>query len=345
MTGAIYINTKVVKMKKSGIVLYFVFIVAVCFLLIFLAKKRYVDFDKNYTFGNNTKDLTVTELPAKPLTGFQSTFACIPKDMEISNETVDSETFAAVMINNTDREVVIAHNAFKRSYPASITKLMTFILVNEKLAEGKLSLDSVVTIQSTPTFGNHTGVMKSPLVKGCSISVRNLLFGLMLRSYNDYAVILAETFGGSEAEFVNMMNEKAKELGCTSCHFVNPHGIHEPEHYVSAYDLYLIINEANKYELLHEIDSYDTYIYNYSDVSGLAATDEIEPTNRLTNGDFSISGNAKIEVWKTGTTDKAKYCINMITTIGDKEYTIVILGCNTSDELYSLAIKMLNYAK
>ena len=102
--------------------------------------------------------------------------------------------------------------------------------------------------------------------------------------------------------------------------------------------------EAKKYELLRSIDQYDKYIYNYADISGLAATDEIEPTNRLINGDYHLSGNVKIDVWKTGTTDRAKYCINMVTDIGNDEYTIVILGCDTSDKLYDLAIKMLNYA-
>ena len=331
-------------MKKIGILLYFVFLFAISFLVLIVAKKKYIEYDKYYSFSSNTGDVDFSALPAKELGGFQSQYAVIPAGTEKSTELVDDETFAAIMINNTTREVIVAHNAFKRSYPASITKLMTFILVNEKLEEGNLTLESQVTIQRTPTFGNHTGVMKSPLVKGCSISVRNLLFGLMMRSYNDYAVILAETFGGSEAEFVNMMNQKAKDLGCTSCHFVNPHGIHEDDHYVSAYDLYLIINEAKKYELLRSIDQYDKYIYNYADISGLAATDEIEPTNRLINGDYHLSGNVKIDVWKTGTTDRAKYCINMVTDIGNDEYTIVILGCDTSDKLYDLAIKMLNYA-
>ncbi len=331
-------------MKKSGIVLYFLFIFAFIFILFVHTKKRYVDYNKDYSFSSNTSEVSVTELPSKKLGGFQSVFATLPADSEINTELVKDSTYAALMIDNSTKEVILAHNVFKRSYPASTTKIMTFILVNEMLADGKLSLESTVTIQKTPTFGNHTGVMKSPLTKGCSITVRNLLFGLMLRSYNDYAVILAETFGGSEAEFVNMMNEKAKDLGCTSCHFVNPHGIHEDDHYVSAYDMYILINEASKYELFHEIDTYKTYIYNYADVLGLAATDEIEPTNRLINGDYQLSGNVKVDVWKTGTTDKAKYCINMIVNIGEKDYTIVILGCNTSDELYDLAIKLFNYA-
>ena len=101
----------------------------------------------------------------------------------------------------------------------------------------------------------------SQLKAGCTITVRNLIYGLLMRSYNDYAMILAEYVSGDVSTFCERMNNKAFQIGATGSHFVNPHGLHEDDHYITAYDMYLILQEAEKYDIIREVDTYNSFTY------------------------------------------------------------------------------------
>ena len=130
------------------------------------------------------------------------------------------------------------------------------------------------------------------------------------------------------------MNEKAYQIGATNCHFVNTHGLHDNDHYITAYDMYLIINEASKHQLITEIDSHNTYPFFFKNAKGEQEISDIYPTNGFLNGWRNIPEGVSIHEWKTGTTGMAGYCLAMNLTIKEKEYTIVVTDKVSSSDLY-----------
>ncbi len=142
-----------------------------------------------------------------------------------------------LVVDRSTLEVLYAQDAGKPWHPASLTKLMTAYVVFEELAKGTATLDMPVTI-SRNAFNQAPS--KSGLKVDSSVSLRDALYILIVKSANDIAVAIAETVGGSEAEFVSMMNSAAQRMGLTATHFVNPHGLHSPAQVTSARDLAII---------------------------------------------------------------------------------------------------------
>lgn len=152
---------------------------------------------------------------------------------------------SAIVVDSVTGKVLYTKDCHTKRPPASTTKIMTAILA---LEHG--NLDDKVCASAyacqTPNSSLH-------LKPGEVLTLHNLLYGLLLRSGNDAAVCTAEHIAGTEAKFVQMMNERAKELGAKDTHFVNPHGLYKPTHYSTAYDLALIAQEAIRYPLFNEI--------------------------------------------------------------------------------------------
>lgn len=269
--------------------------------------------------------------------------AVVGKDEEIRAEEFTGNTYAAIMVNNTTGECIVAHNVHKRIYPASMTKLMTGMVVCDAIAEGKIALDDVVTVPRSITFRDSDAV-SSYLSPGDKITVRNMLYALMLSSYNDYALILAETIAGSEEAFADLMNEKARSIGATCTHFVNPHGLDELDHYTTAYDMYLIVNAAASYDILRDVDTYRTYSYTWTDSAGDVWEDTAEPTNRYLNGLAELPSNIVIGTWKTGTTGGAGHCLTMEVRINGRSYTMLVADSISHDDLYHCFSILFNYA-
>lgn len=251
-----------------------------------------------------------------------------------------------MLLDNTTREPVIAHNAHKKIYPASMTKIMTGLLVIESIEKGEISLDDMVTLNRKVTFDDWDA-MASDLVGGCRINVKNLLYGLMITSYNDCGVILAELIAGSESAFCDMMNEKAQEIGATNTHFENCHGLHSDDHYTTAYDLYLILDEFSKHDLAYMIDSLSTYDFTYTDADGNEQVVTIEPTNEYLTGEVNLPDGYSIGSWKTGTTEEALNCLIMELKNDSTghEYVAIIAGADGKEALYSGMTEMINTAK
>jgi D-alanyl-D-alanine carboxypeptidase (penicillin-binding protein 5/6) len=187
--------------------------------------------------------------------------------------------------------VLYAKNAHKPLPPASITKVMTAILVLERC-----DLDAVVKASKRAV---NTQASSMHLRVGEEVKVRDLLYALMLRSANDAAVALAEHAAGSVEAFAQLMNEKAKSLGATRTHFVNPHGLHDPRHVSTAYDLALITRYAMQNETFRAIVKTPYYIVERS----------------LNQDDLWMVNKAKFlqeypyaEGVKTGYTNQAGYC-------------------------------------
>ncbi|MBP3233296.1 MAG: D-alanyl-D-alanine carboxypeptidase [Eubacterium sp.] len=325
-------------------VIYYIFLIVLAAFSIWFVINKNSGFSRAYSEDIvNELNISSENFPGPSEMGFQSRYA-IATDEEINAGQFKNDCYAALLIDNENKEVLVSHNALRRIYPASTTKLMTGLVVCDALNAGEISLEDKVTLEhDTPIY--EEGAVVSDLRAGFTISVRNLLYGLMMRSYNDYAVILAELISGSEEAFCDRMNQKAMELGATNCHFVNSHGLHDDDHYITAYDMYLIINEAKKYDILKEIDSYDTFTYSYIDDYENVREDDISSTNQFISGSVKLPSNIKIHEWKTGTTDLAGNILTMNVEIEGKSYSLFVADGVSQDDLYNKIGIMFNLTK
>ena len=150
---------------------------------------------------------------------------------------------AAIVVYGDTGEVLYDFNARQRMYPASITKIMTSLVVLDAVKNGELTLDTPVTASAQAVnlpLGSSTADIKA----GETLTIEQLLYCDLLPSGNDACNILAEALAGTTAEFAARMNAKAQELGMKDTNFTNPHGLHDPEHYTTAYDIYLMARAA-----------------------------------------------------------------------------------------------------
>lgn len=269
--------------------------------------------------------------------------AVLKNDEDIHSDLFP-ECYFVLLVNNDTGEIYAAKNAHKRMYPASLTKLMTATVVCEEMDRLGREFDEVVTVTNRYDLSAEGGGV-SPLAPGSKITVRNLLAGLLIQSNNYYGLILADYISGSEATFVELMNKKASEIGATNTHFANPHGLDDVNHYSSGYDIYLILKEASKYDIINELDSYTEYDYTYENYSGYDVSVSITPTNWFLQDNLSLPANYIIKNWKTGTTDGAGSCLAMLienTSLEENNsYIVIASSSETKQELYDAIIKLL----
>lgn len=169
---------------------------------------------------------------------------------------------------------------------------------------------------------------------------------LMLHSANDAAMLIAEGVGGSVENFVQMMNDEARELGATNTNFVNPHGLSDENHYTTVYDLYLIFNEAIKYEAFKEIIGLNAYTTKYQTAGGGEKEVSYTTTNWFLNGNSQLPDGVTVIGGKTGTTNAAKSCLILLCkdTSGNP-YIAVMLGSESRDVLYEEMTELLSQIK
>ena len=165
----------------------------------------------------------------------------------------------AVLMDANYGEILYEKAAREKAYPASITKVMTALLVSEAIDRGELSQDQMITVSSTSQFDLSADGSTANLKPGEVISVKDLMYCLLLPSANEAANILAEAVCGDVASFIELMNQRARELGCTGTHFANTHGLHDDDHYTTAYDICLFTREALKHDLIREVVGTSVY--------------------------------------------------------------------------------------
>lgn len=244
-----------------------------------------------------------------------------------SEPTVNAPS--CILINLNTGNILYSKNADDIYYPASTTKVMTAILAIENC-----KLTDKATVSHNAIFSVPYGYTNSALVEGEVISVRDLLYVLMIPSANDAAFVLAEHIGGSVDNFSNMMNQKAKDIGCKNTHFVNPNGIHNENHYSTAYDLALIGEYAMKNDTFRKIVSTTKYT--------LPTTNKYDQEDRFfvtTNELIKTSSKYYYEYatgCKTGYTDAAKNCIIATAKKDDVELLAVVLCDSKSEDGTSL---------
>lgn len=248
---------------------------------------------------------------------------------------------AGLLINQTKNEVVSAVNPHKKIYPASMTKILTAIVVMDAIEAGRIGMDDTVVIGKKIEF-NEDNVTILGLEPGDYITVKELMHGLLISSFNDCAVALARYVAGSVSSFVELMNAKAAQLGATNSHFVNPHGLHDNNHYTTPYDLYLIFKEFLSRDELIKIDSNSKYILTYYREDEKVQL-ELTATNGFLSNSFEMPSGYHITGWKTGTTERAGSCI-ILEFVNDEtkeEYICLVSNAKNHEALYQNVEDML----
>lgn len=263
------------------------------------------------------------------LDSFASDFAVLSRD-EVFDYYIENAG-AGLLIDINNSECLYAQNAFDIKYPASITKILTALVTVENA-----ELNEMIVCSSNVSNLGVSDAVALGLKYGDSFTVDQALRLMLLSSYNDVAVAIAEHVGGSVEHFCEMMNDKAKSLGATSTHFTNPHGLPDDEHYTSAYDLYLIFNEAIKNPVILEIIQFKEYKTTYKDINGNEKQASSFNTNAFFKGDYELPENIAIVGGKTGTTDEAGRCLMLLVRDNyANPYIAIILAENTRDNLYN----------
>ena len=237
----------------------------------------------------------------------------------------DINSRAAVVIDRNSNTIIYGKNEMIRKKMASTTKIMTATIVIEN---GNLNDVVEISKKSAGTGGSRLG-----LKTGDKITVRDLLYGLMLCSGNDAAVALSEHIGGSVEDFAKLMNNKAKQLNLQNTNFETPHGLDKENHYTTAYELALLSNYALKNETFAKIVGTKTYTVT---INGYSKT--ITNTNELLgnlNGVYGI---------KTGFTNGANRCLVTACKRENLDIICVVLGADTKNFRTQDSIKLIEYA-
>lgn len=241
-----------------------------------------------------------------------------------------SDIGSAALFDTKNLETLYAYNVNEQLHPASLTKVMT-ALVAMKYG----SMDQRLTASQNVII-TESGAQLCGLKPGDQMTLDQALHILLLYSANDVAVLIAEGVAGSVDEFVALMNEEAMDIGATNCHFTNPNGLTEEGHYVTTYDLYLIFQEALKYDLFNEIIQMTSYNTVYKDSSGNEKSIEMETTNLFLKGVYEMPDNVTVIGGKTGTTNAAGHCLILLSRSSNgTPYISVIMKDTSKDELYT----------
>ncbi len=205
---------------------------------------------------------------------------------------------SAVLIDVDTGTVIFDKNKDAKLPPASITKIMTMLLIMEALDQGKIKMDEKVR---TSEYAASMGGSQIFLEPGEEMTVQDMLKGIAMASGNDASVAMAEKIGGSEEAFVQMMNARAKELGMNNTHFVNPNGLPADNHYSSAYDIALMSQELLKHEEITQFTGqYQDYLRK-----------ETPKPFWLVNTNKLVRFYSGADGLKTGYTSEAKFCLSL----------------------------------
>lgn len=231
---------------------------------------------------------------------------------------------AALLVDQETGTVLYKKNEHVELYPASLTKIMTALLTLEAVEQGKLRLDQELTASASALSGLASDGSSAGIQAGEIMSVENYLKCMLVVSANEACDVLAEAVSGSVSAFVDDMNAKVEALGCENTHFVNPNGLHDSQHYTSAWDLYLITMEALKYPEFMAICDMG--------VAEIPATN-LSETRRLRTTNYLLSNWRAVGYLysdahgiKTGSTTEAGHCLVSSAKRGSRSLVSVVLG-------------------
>lgn len=248
---------------------------------------------------------------------------------------------AAFFLDATNNKAIYSKNPYQRLYPASLTKLMTALLV---LRRGEIS-DNVM-ISYNASHITVPGAKVCGFNEGDLISLDALLHSLLIYSGNDAAIAIAEHISGSEEAFVKLMNTEAKKLGASHTNFVNSHGLHDDDHYSTAYDMYLIFNELISHDAFINIIEQISYKATYKDKDNNIIEKNFNTTNLYLREEREVPEDITIIGGKTGLTSRAGNCLILLSKDEDNiQYISLILKSSSIDQLYSDMFNMISMIK
>lgn len=260
--------------------------------------------------------------------GFAADLCVVTDESAYDPGFITSEAGALFDVNN--RQTLYSKDAFETMYPASITKVMTALIA---IKYG--NLEDTVTVTEDAVI-DEPGATLCGIKPGDKLTLEQLLYGLMLPSGNDAAAAIAVHMDGSIEAFADQMNEEARKLGAVDSHFVNPHGLHSENHYTTAYDLYLIFNEAFKYPVFREIIESKSYTANYTSAAGDSVSKTWKCSNQFITGERDTPQGVTVLGGKTGTTKAAGYCLIIASKddATDGNFISVVLKSDSRPHLY-----------
>lgn len=260
---------------------------------------------------------------------FASDLCVTSSEVSLSGFEPESELHAAGLFDIEDQSVVCGYQLFDRLYPASTTKIMTAYIA---LKYG--NMEDVVTVSANATdFADDE--VTSGLETGDEVSMYDLVCGLLLHSGNDCATAIAEHMSGSIEDFADLMNQEAAAMGATGTHFTNPHGLHDENHYTTAYDLYLIFNQCIKNDAFVEIISMSSYTGTLHGADGTDRAETWTPTQFYGQGMTTAPEGVRVLGGKTGTTELAGNCVILYDQNEEgRPYISVIMGADGTSMLY-----------
>lgn len=270
---------------------------------------------------------------------YSSDLVVIPIEEYSYDENITASS--SLLVNITDNEFVFADSIYQKMYPASITKIITALVVLEQA-----NLDDTVIISKNASCIYEDGAKLCGFAEGDEIDLRSLLNIFLVYSGNDAGIALAEHVSGSEEEFAKEMNKTAKRLGAVHSNFVNSHGLHHDNHYTTAYDLYLIFNELLNHDEFVSIIKKSSVTTSYMQADKEINTHQYMNTNRYLLGRADEPENISVIGGKTGTTQKAGSCLILYSLDSNKkEYISVILQAESGNYLYNQMTYLLNMIK
>lgn len=239
---------------------------------------------------------------------------------------------SAILIEPTTLEVIYEKNADEKLAPASLTKIMTMILVYDALAKGLISKDTVLTASESVRGLEGTKIY---LEVGEKMKVEDLLKSVAIGSANDAAIVFAEALGGSVPNFAKMMNKKAQQIGCKNTSFKNPNGLPEEGHYTTARDVaimaaYLVNNYP---DVLNYTKIYEDYV-----------REKTEKRFWLVNTNKLVKFIEGVDGLKTGWTPEAGHCLCATMKKNGMRFIAVVMNCSNNEKRNSEALQLLNYA-
>ncbi len=304
-------------------------VVAVIVLLLSTRADRSLEMPLPYT--NESLIYMSTDTAAMQTGNSLAASLCV-SDKDVANDKIaltQRNGLYAALFSLDDRKVIYSKGMYDKIYPASITKIMTAILA---LEHG--NMDDVVTI-NWQDLELETGSQVVGFRIGDKVALSELLRGLLIHSGNDAAQAIARHIAGSQAKFVDMMNSKLQELGCTGSHFMNPSGLHNENHYTTLYDIYLMLNAAVRYPEFVNIMHVSVYDLGYTGADGSEKHVTLDSTDHYLTGEVEAPKNVTVLGGKTGTTSAAGHnlAIESQNAYG-QPYISIVVGAKTADLLY-----------
>ena len=249
----------------------------------------------------------------------------------VKAEEVVEYSESAILLETTTGKILYEKDADLEKAPASMTKIMSMILIMDAVKNGTLTLeDEVIISENASSMGGSQVYLNT----GDKYKVKELLKSIAIASANDAVVAMSEKVAGTTEKFVSMMNEKCQELGCTHTNFVNPHGLDAEGHYSSARDMSLMGNYlvSNYPEILEYTSIYEDYLERPDGSSTWLVN-----TNKLVRFYEDVDG------LKTGFTSTAGYCLTATAKKNNMRLLSVVMGVDTPDNRTSDTVKLLNY--